>query len=106
MALRDQAYYVPGLPKYLLIISPQDILTSEGYMVTFMSHCHDCQYGYAELNLKEYNPGWQKAEPDERVYVKYAPKNNLPTHKSTLPNPREKEFKALTSAVFVTNKAN
>ena len=43
--LRSQAYYVPGLPKYLLIISPQDILTSEGYMVTFMSHCHDCQYG-------------------------------------------------------------
>ena len=30
IALRDQAYYVPGLPKDLRIISPQGIFTSEG----------------------------------------------------------------------------
>ena len=30
IALRDQAYYVPRLPKYLRIISPQGIFTSEG----------------------------------------------------------------------------
>ena len=29
VALRYQAYYVPGLPKYLRIISPQGIRTSE-----------------------------------------------------------------------------
>ena len=28
IALRDQAYYVPGLPKYLCIIYPQEIFTS------------------------------------------------------------------------------
>ena len=42
----------------------------------------------------------------ERVYVKYEPKNNLPTHEDTLPNHREKEAKALTNAVCVTNEAN
>ena len=42
--------------------------------------------GYAELNLKDDNPGWQKAEPVEKVYVKYYPKNNLTTHEDTLPN--------------------
>ena len=30
IALRDHAYYVPGLPKDLRIISPQGIRTSEG----------------------------------------------------------------------------
>ena len=30
IALWDQAYYVPGLPKDLCIISPQGICTSEG----------------------------------------------------------------------------
>ena len=64
------------------------------------------QVGYAELNLKEDKPGWQKAEPVERVYVKYDPKNNPPTHEATLPNQREKEAKALTNAVCVTNEAN
>ena len=43
-----------------------------------------------ELNLKEDKPGWLKAEPVERVYVKYDPKNNLPTNEATLPNQREK----------------
>ena len=39
-------------------------------------------------------------------YVKYDPKNNLPTHETNLPNHREKEFKALQSSVCVTNEAN
>ena len=56
--------------------------------------------------MKEDNPGWQKAEPIERVYVKYEPKNNLPTDEATLPNQREKEVKALKSDVCVTNEAN
>ena len=58
IALQDQAYYVPGLPKDLRIISPQGIRTSEGYKGNFISHCSDDQYGYAELNLKEDKPGW------------------------------------------------
>ena len=106
IALRDQAYYVPVLPKDLRIIYPQGICTPEGYKVTFISHCHDAQDGYAEIDLKEDKPGWQKAEPVERVYVKYDPKNNLPTNKTNLPNQREKEFKALTNAVCVNNMAN
>ena len=88
IALRDQTYYVPGLPKYFRIISPQGICTSEGYKGTFISHCCDEQDGYGELNLKEDKPGWQKEKPIERVCVKYDPKNNLPTHKTTLPNKR------------------
>ena len=40
------------------------------------------------------------------VNFKYEPKNNLPTHKDTLPNQREEKVKALTSAIFVTNEAN
>ena len=58
IALRAQAYYVPGLPKDLRIIYPQGISTSEGYKGTFIAHCHDEHDGYAELNLKEDNPGW------------------------------------------------
>ena len=104
--LQDQAYHVPGLPKDLRIIYPQGILTSEGYKGTFVSHCHDEQDVYAELNLKEDKPGWQKAEPVERVYVKYDPKNNLPTHKAISPNQRDKEVNTFTSDVCVTNKAN
>ena len=88
------------------IISPQNIHTSEGYKGTFIAHCHDEKDGYAELNLKEEKPGWQKAEPVERVYVKYDPKNNLPTHESTLPNQRDKEAKALTNTACVNNEAN
>ena len=56
--------------------------------------------------MKEDNPGWQKAKPVERVYVKYDPKKNLPTHEPTTPNQREKEAKALKNAVCVTNEAN
>ena len=86
IALWDQAYYVPGLPKDLRIISPQGIRSSEGSKGNFIAHCHDDHYGYAELDLKEDKPGWQKSEPVERVYVKYDRKNNLPTHEATLPN--------------------
>ena len=56
--------------------------------------------------MKEDKPGWQKAEPVERVYVKYDPKNNLPTNETTLPNQREKEAKASKNAVCVTNEVN
>ena len=56
--------------------------------------------------MKEDKPGWQKARSIGRVYIKYEPKNNLPTHESTLPNQRDKEFKVLPSDVCVTNKAN
>ena len=106
IALRDQAYYVPGLPKYLHIISPQGIRTSEGYKSTFTSHCHEEQDGYAELNLKEYKPGCQKAKPVERFYVKYEPKKNLSNTKANLLNLREKEVMELTSAICVTNEDN
>ena len=57
IAIRDPTYYVPGLPKDLPIIYPQGIHTSEGYKGNFISHCHDDQDGYAELNLKEGRPG-------------------------------------------------
>ena len=106
IALQDQAYYVPGLPKDLRIIYPQGICTSEGYKGNFIAHFHDKQDGYAELNLNEDKPGWKKANTFERVYVKYDPKNNLPTHEATIPNQIDKNFKALTSAVCVTNEAN
>ena len=63
IALWAQAYYVPGLPKDLRIISPQGIRTSEGYKGTFIAHCHDEQDGYAELNLKEDKPGSAFCQP-------------------------------------------
>ena len=47
IALRVQAYYVPGLPKDLLIIYPQGIHTSEGYKGTFIYHCNDDHDGYS-----------------------------------------------------------
>ena len=86
IAIQDQSYYVPGLPNYLRIISPQVFHTSELYGGTFISHCHGEYDSYAENNLKEYNPGWQKAEPVERVYIKYDPNNTLPTHEDIIPN--------------------
>ena len=104
--LRDQAYYVPGLPEDLRIISPQVIHISEGYKASFIAHFHDEHDGYAELDLKEDKPGWQKAEPVERVYVNYDPNNNLPTHEATLPNHIYKEVKSLSSDVCVTNEDN
>ena len=106
ISFRAKEYYVPGLPKYLRIISPQGICTPEGYKGAFISHCHDEHDSYAGLNLKEYKPGCQKSEPVERVYVNCDPKNNVPTHVTTLPYQREKEVKELASAVCVTNEAN
>ena len=52
IALRAQAYYVPGLPKDLRIISQQGIRTPEGYKGTFIAHCNDEQDDYADLTLK------------------------------------------------------
>ena len=88
IVLRDQVYYFPGLPKDLCIISPQGICTSEGYKGNFIASCHDDHDGYAEHNLKEEKPGWQKSEPVERFYVKYDPNKNHPTHEATIPNHR------------------
>ena len=79
IALWDKAYYIPGLPKDFHIIYPQGIHTPEEYTGTFIAKCHDEQDGYEELNLKEDKPGWQKAEPVERVYVKYDPNIKLLT---------------------------
>ena len=56
--------------------------------------------------MEEVKTWWQKVEPVERVYINYDPKNNLPTHEVILPNHKEKEVKALASAVCVTNDAN
>ena len=53
--------------------------------------------------MKEDKPGWQKAEPVDRFYIKYDPKNNPPNHGDIIPNQREKESKALTNDVCVTN---
>ena len=90
IALRDQAYDVPGLPNYLSIIEPQEIITPEGYNSTFIAHCNYEHDSYAELNLKEDNLGWNKAEPVERVYIEYDPKKNLRNHEDILPNQRNK----------------
>ena len=79
IALQDQAYCISGLSKDLCIISPQGIQRSEGYKDAFIPHFHVEKDNYAWINLKEDKPGWQKAEPVERFYVKYDPKNNLPT---------------------------
>ena len=88
------------------IIYLQGILKSEEYRVTLIAHFHDDNDGYAELNLEEDKPGWQKAEAVEMFYIKYDPNTNLPNHGTTLRNQREKEVKALASAVYVTNEAN
>ena len=58
------------------------------------------------LKTKEEDSNWQKAEPLEVVYIKYEAKKNLPSHEAVLHNQREKEVKALSSPVCVTNKAN
>ena len=50
---------------------PQGICTPEGHKFTLIANFHNENYSYAKLNLKEYKPGWQKAEPIEKVYVKY-----------------------------------
>ena len=70
IALRYQEYYVYVLIKDLCFISSQGIFTSEGYKGAFISHCHEDHNSYAELNLKEYKPSWQKAKPVESFYIK------------------------------------
>ena len=52
VAFQAQEYYVLGLPKYLTIISPQLICTSEGYKCSVIYPCHDKHYIYADLNKK------------------------------------------------------
>ena len=106
IALQDQAYYVPGLPNYLRIISPQGIYTLEVYKVTFIAHYHGDHDIYVDLNLKEDKTCWKKSEPVERVYIKYDPSNNLTTHEAILPDQRDKDIKALASTVYVTNKGS
>ena len=106
ISIRDQACYVPELPEDLHIISPKDIHKIEVYTGIFISNCHGDHDSYEEINLKDNYPGWQKPGHLKRLYIKYDPKNNLPTHKFTLTNHREKEVKALTSSFCITNKAN
>ena len=57
-------------------------------MGAFIASLHGDHDSYAELNLNEDKPGWKKYKPVERVYIKYHPNNNLPTHKYILPNHR------------------
>ena len=82
IALRDQAYHVPGLPKDLRIIYPQGICTPEVYKGNLIAHCHDDNDSYADLNFKEDNPSWQKEKHMEKVYIKYYLKNNPPNHEA------------------------
>ena len=88
IALRYHAYYVPGIPKDLCIIHPQNIRPSEGYKCAFISYCHYEHDSYGELNVKDDKPGWKKANPVEMVNINYDPKNNPPTHEAILPNQR------------------
>ena len=41
ISLQAQACYVPGIPKYLRIISPKCIHTSDGYNGTLIAHFRD-----------------------------------------------------------------
>ena len=59
IVLRDQAYCVPGLPKYFHIIYPQCIQTLQGYKGTLTAYFNYEYYGYAEIIFKEDKPGWQ-----------------------------------------------
>ena len=77
IALQDQAYYVPGLPKDLRIISPQGICTLEGYKGNFLAHCHDEHDGFVELNLRRTSQagrrlnllrGLRQVGPKEQTY--------------------------------------
>ena len=56
-----------------------------------------------ELNFNENNLVWQKYKPVERVYIKYYPKNNLPTHNVIVPNQIKKGVKSLSRVVYFTN---
>ena len=78
---------------------------AEGYKGTFIAHFCDDNDSYAEVNLKEEKPGWQKDKPVERFYIKYDLKNSFTTHEAILSNQREREVKASVSYVCVTNEA-
>ena len=75
-------------------------------MGTFVAHYQDDHDSYDNINLKQDKPGWKKAEPIERVYIKYDPKKNLPTHGAILPNQRYNKVKKFPSAVYITNQEN
>ena len=55
--------------------------------------------------MKEEKLGWQKAEPVENFYAKYDPNKTPPNHEATIPNQIEKEVKAFSSDLCVTNEA-
>ena len=55
---------------------------------SYMVYGPNWEFFAFEINLKKEKQGWPKAEPVERVYVKYDPKNNLPTHGATISNQR------------------
>ena len=78
----------------LVSFAKNSVFPRRGFTVLLLSwgtpYFHDEQDGYAELYLKENKQGWHKSKPVERFYVKYDSKNNLPTHKATLPNQRDK----------------
>ena len=103
--LQYQAYYVTGLPKDFCIICLQGICTPEGNKVTFIAHFHDDNDRYTQLNLKDENPGQQKDEHMERVYIKYQPNEKLPTYEALLSNQIQKDIKALARTVYVNNNA-
>ena len=86
IVLWDQAYYVPGLQKYLRIILSQGIHTSLGYKGTLIAHWQYEHDRYTELNLEEKNAGCRKAETLDRLYIKYEPNNNPPNPKYIIPN--------------------
>ena len=102
ISIRDQACYVPELPEDLHIISPKDIHKIEVYTGIFISNCHGDHDSYEEINLKDNYPGWQKPGHLKRLYIKYDPKNNLPTHKFNLPKQIYKEVKLLENIICVT----
>ena len=55
-----------------------------------------------KLNLKEDNIGCHNSEPVERLYIKYNPKNNLPTHEDLFSNHKDKNVKTLSDKIFAT----
>ena len=88
ISLRDQAYYITGLTKYLRIISPQGIHISEGEKVTFIDNFYDEHDIYVYLNFKEVKSYWRKVEPMGRVQINYHPNNNPRNHCDLLTNHR------------------
>ena len=90
----------------MCIISPQGICASEGYKGNFVASFHGENDSSSGLNLKDYKPGWHKAEPLEGLYIKYNPNNILRIHECVLHNHRDKNIMLLSRDVCVTNKAD